>query len=152
MKTNRITKPNKSLLKKIEAEGLKTNIPTFRIGDELKIYYKIVEGDKERVQPFEGTFISEKGSGLSHNITIRRISFGEGVERTFPLHSPRIDKIEVVRHGEVRRAKLYYLRDKVGKQAKIKERKASSEKTTSASEPVLAGAAKTEKESANKSA
>ncbi len=149
MKTNRITKPNKSLLKKIEAEGLKSNIPSFRVGDELKIYYKIVEGDKERVQPFEGTFISEKGSGLSHNITIRRISFGEGVERTFPLHSPRIDKIEVVRRGEVRRAKLYYLRDKVGKQAKIKEKKASSEKSAPTSEPVLA---ETSKESANKSA
>lgn len=150
MKTNRITKPNKALLKKIESEGLKTNIPSFRIGDDLKIYYKIVEGDKERIQPFEGTLISQKGSGLSKNFTIRRISFGEGVERTFPLHSPRIDKIEVVRHGEVRRAKLYYLRDKVGKQAKIKEKKAVSQKTSSIPEPALATAAKAEKETTPK--
>lgn len=115
------------ILQKIEAENMKTNLPDLRIGDELKIYYKIIEGDKERIQPFEGTLIAHKGSGPSKTITLRKISFGEGVERIFPLHSPRIDKIEVIRHGEVKKAKLYYLREKVGKHAKIKEKKSEAE-------------------------
>ena len=109
---------------------MKTNLPDLRIGDELKIYYKIIEGDKERIQPFEGTLIAHKGSGVSKTITLRKISFGEGVERIFPLHSPRIEKIEVVRHGEVKKAKLYYLREKVGKQAKIKEKKSEAEEVS----------------------
>lgn len=115
------------ILKKLESQYLKTNIPDFRIGDELKIYYKIIEGDKERIQPFEGTLIAKKGSGVSKTITLRKISFGEGVERIFPLHSPRIEKIEVIRRGDVRKAKLYYLREKVGKKARIKEKKVLTE-------------------------
>jgi large subunit ribosomal protein L19 len=115
------------ILKKLELQYLKTNIPDFRIGDELKIYYKIIEGDKERIQPFEGTLIARKGSGVSKTITLRKISFGEGVERIFPVHSPRIEKIEVIRRGDVRKAKLYYLREKVGKKARIKEKKVLTE-------------------------
>lgn len=119
MKTN--------ILKKLEATQLKKNLPDLRIGDELKIYYKIIEGDKERIQPFEGTLISMKGSSINRSFTLRKISFGEGVERTFPLHSPRIEKIEVLRHGDVRKAKLYYLREKVGKKARIKEKIVAAE-------------------------
>jgi large subunit ribosomal protein L19 len=115
------------IIKKLESQYLKTNIPDFRIGDELRIYYKIIEGDKERIQPFEGTLIAKKGSGVSKTITLRKISFGEGVERIFPLHSPRIEKIEVMRRGDVRKSKLYYLREKVGKKARIKEKKVLTE-------------------------
>src|SRR5574341_1107849 len=115
------------IIKKIESQYLKTNIPDFRIGDDLKIYYKIIEGDKERIQPFEGTVIARKGSGVSKSVTLRKISFGEGVERIFPIHSPRIEKIEIVRRGDVRKSKLYYLREKVGKKAKIKEKKVLAE-------------------------
>jgi large subunit ribosomal protein L19 len=115
------------IIKKLESQYLKTNIPDFRIGDELKIYYKIIEGDKERIQPFEGTLIAKKGSGVSKTITLRKISFGEGVERIFPVHSPRIEKIEVIRRGDVRKSKLYYLREKVGRKARIKEKKALAE-------------------------
>lgn len=124
------------LIKKLESQNLKTNIPDFRIGDDLKVYYKIIEGDKERVQPFEGTVIAKKGSGLSKTITMRKISFGEGVERIFPIHSPRIERIEIVRRGDVRKAKLYYLRGKVGKKAKIKEKRVLAE--TVEKEPVKA--------------
>lgn len=114
MKTN--------IIQNLEAKQLKANVPELRIGDEVKVYYRIIEGDKERVQPFEGTLIARKGAGLSKTFKVRKISFGEGVERTFSLHSPRIDKIEVLRHGQVRKAKLYYLREKTGKKAKIKEK------------------------------
>ncbi|MBI1884162.1 MAG: 50S ribosomal protein L19 [Chlamydiae bacterium] len=110
-------------LEKLESENLRKNVPDFRIGDDLKVYYKIIEGEKERVQPFEGTLIARKGRGVSRTITLRKISFGEGVERTFPLLSPKVEKVEVTRHGNVRKAKLYYLRDKVGKKAKVKEKK-----------------------------
>jgi len=124
MKTN--------ILKKLESGQLKIHLPEFKVGDELKVYYKIVEGDKERIQPFEGTLIARSGSGISSTISLRKISFGEGVERIFPLHSPRIEKIELVRRGDVRKAKLYYLREKVGKKAKIKEKKAITETTAEA--------------------
>lgn len=115
------------LIRKVESKGLKAHIPEFRIGDELKVFYKIVEGDKERIQPFEGTLIAHKGGGLTSTITVRKISFGEGVERIFPLHSPRIEKITVTRSGSVRKAKLYYLREKIGKSARVKERKMPEE-------------------------
>jgi large subunit ribosomal protein L19 len=117
MKTN--------LIKKLESGSLKSNIPDFKIGDDVKVYYKIIEGDKERIQPFEGTLIAKKGSGITKSIVVRKISFGEGVERTFPLHSPRVEKIEITRRGDVRKAKLYYLRDKIGKKARIKEKKST---------------------------
>ena len=97
--------------------------PEFQIGDTIRVHYKIKEGGKERVQLFSGTVIARKGSGVTESITVRRISYGEGVERVFPLSSPNIDKIEIERHGKVRRAKLYYLRDLAGKKARIKERR-----------------------------
>ena len=97
--------------------------PEFVIGDTVRVHYKIKEGNRERIQLFAGTVIARKGSGVTEAITVRRISYGEGVERVFPLNSPSVDKIEIERHGKVRRAKLYYLRDLAGKKARIKERR-----------------------------
>ncbi len=98
-------------------------LPQFVIGDTIRVHYKIKEGEKERTQLFTGTVIARKGSGVTESITVRRVSYGEGVERVFPLNSPNIEKIEIERHGKVRRAKLYYLRDLAGKKARIKERR-----------------------------
>lgn len=109
------------IIKAIEAKQLRENITPFRIGDTIKVHFKIVEGKTERVQIYEGTVIAMQNSGIRKTFTVRKISFGVGVERVFPLHSPRIDKIEMVRPGKVRRSKLYYLRDRMGKAAKIKE-------------------------------
>jgi len=103
-------------------EGYKREIPKFNIGDNVRVYVKVVEGDKERLQPFEGVVISRKGKGIKETFIVRKISFGVGVERIFPVHSPVVDKIEVIRQGDVRRAKLYYLRGKKGKEAKVKEK------------------------------
>ncbi|HEX3026708.1 MAG TPA: 50S ribosomal protein L19 [Clostridia bacterium] len=100
---------------------MKESIPEFHIGDTVKVHVKIKEGERERIQVFEGTVIARKGGGISESITVRRVSYGVGVERVFPLHSPKVDKIETIRHGRVRRSKLYYLRDRVGKAAKVKE-------------------------------
>ena len=97
--------------------------PDFTIGDTIDVHYKIIEGDKERIQVFQGVFISEKGRGINKTITVRRIVANEGVERVFPVHSPRMAKIDLVRRADARRAKLYYLRDRVGKAAKIKEKR-----------------------------
>ncbi len=109
-------------IKAIEAEQLKKDVPGFRIGDTVRISVKVVEeGDKTRTQLFEGVVITKKGSGVRENFTVRRISFGEGVERNFPVHSPTVQKIELVRTGKVRRAKLFYLRDQTGKKGKIEE-------------------------------
>ena len=108
-------------LKLIAQDSLKSEVPVIEIGDTVKVHVKIREGDKERIQIFEGTIIARKGSGVSETFTVRRLSYGVGVERVFPLHSPNVAKVEVVRHGKVRRAKLYYLRDRVGKSAKLKE-------------------------------
>jgi large subunit ribosomal protein L19 len=110
------------IIKAVEKEQLKTDLPVMNIGDTLKVYVKVIEGARERVQVFEGYLIARKGGGLTETITVRRVTYGIGVERTFPVHSPRIDKIEVARSGRVRRAKLYYLRDRVGKSARIKEK------------------------------
>lgn len=107
----------------VEEQQIKTNIPSFRPGDTVKVHVKIVEGSRERIQVFEGLVIRRKGDGLRETFTVRRVSNGVGVERTFPLHSPRIDKIELVRKGIVRRAKLYYIRDRYGKAARIRERR-----------------------------
>lgn len=107
----------------IDEQQMKNDIPSFRPGDTVKVHVKIIEGSRERIQVFEGLVIKRKGDGLRASFTVRRVSNGVGVERTFPLHSPRIDKIEVVRHGIVRRAKLYYLRDRYGKSARIRERR-----------------------------
>lgn len=105
----------------IEQEQLRNDIPDFGPGDSVKVHVKVVEGGRERVQVFEGIVLSRRGSGTRETFTVRKISAGIGVERTFPLHSPRIGKIEVVRYGKVRRAKLYYLRERVGKRARVKE-------------------------------
>lgn len=110
------------VLKAITQEQIRTDLPKLEIGDTIKLYVKIKEGSKERVQMFEGTVISKKHGGIQETFTVRRISYGVGVERTFPVNSPSIDRIEVVRHGKVRRAKLYYLRGRVGKAAKVTER------------------------------
>lgn len=106
----------------IEKEQLKKDTPKFRVGDTVKVHLKIVEGEKERIQVVEGIVISKKGSGIRETFTIRKISYGTGVERKFPLHSPSIEKIQVVKSGYVRRAKLYYLREKKGKAARIEEK------------------------------
>ncbi|MBU6495244.1 MAG: 50S ribosomal protein L19 [Acidobacteria bacterium] len=105
----------------IDRDSLRDDVPAFRAGDTLKVHVRVVEGSRERVQIFEGAVIRRQGSGVSETFTVRKISFGIGVERTFPLHAPTIAKIEVVSRGDVRRAKLYYLRDLRGKAAKIKE-------------------------------
>lgn len=110
------------LLKAIEAEQLKANIPGFEIGDTVKVHIKIKEGTRERIQIFEGTVMKKQNGGLRETFTVRRISYGVGVEKTFPLHSPIIENIEIVRKGKTRRAKLYYLRERLGKAAKVKER------------------------------
>lgn len=112
-----------NLIDVIEKESVKENLPEFSIGDTVKVYYKIKEGNKERIQGYEGTVIARKNGGIRENFTVRRVSFGVGVERTFPLHSPKIDKIEVLKKGKVRRAKLFYLRDLAGKATNIKEQR-----------------------------
>ncbi len=111
-----------AVLKKVYDKNKRTDHPEFRSGDTIKVHVKIKEGDKERIQIYEGVVIAQNGTGLSESITVRKISFGHGVERIFPLHAPVIDKIEVARTGKVRRAKLYYLRDLRGKAARLKER------------------------------
>ncbi|MBR4288369.1 MAG: 50S ribosomal protein L19 [Clostridia bacterium] len=109
------------MIKAFTNEQLKTEVPQFNVGDTVRVHNKIVEGTRERIQLFEGTVIAKKNGGISETFTVRRVSYGVGVEKTFPLHSPRVEKVEVVRAGKVRRAKLYYLRERVGKAAKVKE-------------------------------
>ena len=113
-----------NIIEMLEKEQLKKDIPEFRPGDTVKVHAKIVEGTRERIQVFEGVVIARQGTGVREMFTVRRISYGVGVERMFPVHSPRVEKIEVVRLGKVRRAKLFYLRKLTGKAARIKERKA----------------------------
>ena len=112
----------KGLIEAIYAENLKSELPAFNVGDTVKVGFKIIEGGKERVQNFEGVVIAKKNGGISETFTVRHISYGIGVEKTFPLHSPKIASITVVRKGKVRRAKLYYLRNLTGKAAKVKEK------------------------------
>jgi large subunit ribosomal protein L19 len=112
------------LIRAIEAEQLReVGLPTFNVGDTIKVHVKIKEGDKERIQVFEGTVIKIQNGGVRQTFTVRRLAYGVGVERTFPVNSPSVDKVEVVRNGRVRRAKLFYLRDRVGKAAKVKDAK-----------------------------
>ena len=108
-------------LKLISNSSMKENVPEFNVGDTVKVHVQIKEGEKSRIQIFEGTVIRKKNGGISETFTVRRVAHGCGIERVFPVHSPAVDKVEVVRHGKVRRAKLYYLRDRVGKAAKVKE-------------------------------
>jgi large subunit ribosomal protein L19 len=110
------------LIRSIEAEQLREDIPDFRPGDTVRVHIRVVEGAKERIQPYEGVVIQRRGGGLSETFTVRRVAYGVGVERCFPVHMPRMQKIEVVRKGKVRRAKLFYLRKLSGKAARIKER------------------------------
>jgi large subunit ribosomal protein L19 len=107
----------------VDNQYLRTDVPTFGPGDEVKVHVKVVEGNKERVQIFQGNVIRRQGSGVAETYTVRKVSYGVGVERTFPVHAPTVVKLEVVRRGDVRRAKLYYLRDRSGKAAKIREKR-----------------------------
>ena len=113
----------KGLVEAVEKEGMKKEVPQFNVGDTVKVGFKVIEGTKERIQNFEGVVIAKKHGGIRESFTVRRMSFGVGVERTFPLHSPKIASITVVKKGKVRRAKLYYLRGLTGKAAKIAEKK-----------------------------
>ncbi|MBQ4109306.1 MAG: 50S ribosomal protein L19 [Clostridia bacterium] len=110
------------IIKSITADQIRTDLPELLIGDTVRVFVKVKEGNRERLQAFEGTIIRKKNGGISETFTVRRISYGVGVERTFPVNSPNIGKIEIIRKGKVRRAKLYYLRDRVGKAAKVKEK------------------------------
>ncbi len=121
-----------NVLEMVENQQLRTDMPAFKPGDTVKVHVKIKEGDKERIQVFEGVVIGQKHGGVRATFTVRKISFGQGVERIFPLHSRAIDKVEIVRHGRVRRAKLYYIRDLRGKAARIKEIKDVKEAKTAA--------------------
>ena len=107
----------------VDRASLRTDIPAFGPGDELKVHVKVVEGNKERIQVFQGNVIARQGSGVQETYTVRKLSYGVGVERTFPVHTPSVAKIEVLKKGDVRRAKLYYVRDRIGKAAKIKEKR-----------------------------
>lgn len=110
-------------IKALEAQQLRDDHPAFQVGDNVKVHYKIIEGSRERVQVFQGVIIRIHGAGARETFTVRKISFAVGVERTFPVHSPKIDHIEIVSRAKVRRAKLYFLRDKIGKQARLKEQR-----------------------------
>lgn len=122
---NVLCKRRSQKMGKLEAfvsEQLKTEVPQFEVGDTIKVHNRIKEGNRERIQLFEGTVIAKHGGGISETFTVRRVAYGCGVEKTFPIHSPNVEKVEVVRRGRVRRAKLFYLRDRVGKSAKVKEK------------------------------
>ena len=110
-----------NLIKALESENLREDIPEFSVGDRVRVHVKVLEGEKERVQAFEGTVIAKKHGGMDETFTVRRVSYGEGVERIFPLNSPNIDRIEVLTRGTIRRAKLYYLRSRSGKASRIRE-------------------------------
>ena len=109
------------ILRAIEAEQIRTDLPNVRVGDNVKVHVKVKEGNRERIQVFEGTVIKKQNGGLRETFTVRRVAYGVGVERTFPMNAPIIEKMEITRRGKVRRAKLFYLRDRVGKAAKVKE-------------------------------
>lgn len=111
------------IIRSLEREQLRSDIPDFRVGDTVRVFVKVVEGNRERLQAFEGAVIAKRNGGIRETFTVRRVSYDIGVERTFPLHSPRVDHIDIIRRGKVRRAKLYYLRERSGKAAKIKERR-----------------------------
>ena len=111
-----------NIIDAIERESMRTDLPAFDIGDTIKVWVKVVEGNRERLQGYEGVVIAKRNGGLRETFTVRRVSYGIGVERVFPLHSPRIDHIDIVKKGDVRRAKLYYLRERSGKSAKVKNK------------------------------
>ena len=109
------------IIRSIEAKQIRSDMPQFNVGDTVRVWVKVVEGNRERLQAFEGTVIAKRNGGVRETVTVRRVSYGIGVERTFPIHSPRVDHVDMIRRGKVRRAKLYYLRERQGKAAKIKE-------------------------------
>ena len=109
------------IIRSIEAKQIRSDLPQINVGDTVRVWVKVVEGNRERLQAFEGTVIAKRNGGIRETFTVRRVSYGIGVERTFPINCPRVDHVELIRHGKVRRAKLYYLRDRQGKAAKIKE-------------------------------
>jgi len=111
------------VIKNLEKKQMRQDVPQILIGDTVKVYVKVVEGTRERLQAYEGIVIARQGGGISETITVRRVSYGVGIERVFPIHSPRIDHIEVLKHGKVRRAKLFYMRERSGKSARLKEKK-----------------------------
>lgn len=127
-----------NVLDAVDAASLRSDIPTFRAGDELKVHVRVIEGSKSRLQVFQGIVIRRQGSGVRETFTVRKVSYGVGVERTFPVHTPVIEKIEVVRRGDVRRAKLYYLRDLRGKAAKIREKRSAADEVKIVSTPAPA--------------
>ena len=131
---------SQELLNKAVAASMKTEVPQFEIGDTVGVHCRIIEGDKERVQIFTGTVIARRGTGISETFIVRRIVNNEGVERTFPLHSPKVAEIDVVRHGKVRRAKLYFLRDRVGKATRLKEVKRQKKRTVAVEQDALESA------------
>src|SRR5215469_3245451 len=140
---------NQALLDKIESEQYRKNPIDFGVGDSVRVHTKVVEGDKERIQIFSGVVIGRRGHGLNSTFTVRRISYGEGVERVFPVHSPRVDKVEVERKGSVRRAKLTYLRKRVGKGATmVKEKEGQAEAATAEAKPTSKASSKKEKAAA----
>ena len=110
------------IIRSIEAKQIRSDLPSFNVGDTVRVWVKVVEGNRERLQAFEGTVIAKRNGGVRETFTVRRVSYGVGVERVFPVHSPNVVKVDLVRRGKVRRAKLYYLRDRVGKAAKVKEK------------------------------
>ena len=114
--------PMNKIVEAFANEQLKTEIPAFNVGDTIRVHNRIKEGSRERIQMFEGTVIAKRNGGVGETFTVRRISYGVGVEKTFPIHSPNVVKVDVIRNGKVRRAKLFYLRDRVGKSAKVKEK------------------------------
>ena len=109
------------IIRSIEAKQIRSDLPQFNVGDTVRVWVKVVEGNRERLQAFEGAVIARRNGGIRETFTVRRVSYGIGVERTFPIHSPRVDHVDLIRRGKVRRAKLYYLRERQGKAAKIKE-------------------------------
>lgn len=135
-----------NVLDAVDAASLRTDIPTFRAGDELKVHVRVIEGNKSRIQVFQGIIIRRQGDGVRETFTIRKVSYGVGVERTFPVHTPVIEKLEVVRQGDVRRAKLYYLRDLRGKAAKIREKRGAAEAAGKGGTAVAAPVAEVEVE------
>jgi large subunit ribosomal protein L19 len=135
-----------NVIQQLEKEQQKAKVPALRAGDTVRVHAKVVEGTRERIQVFEGTVIRVTGGGLRQNFTVRRVTHGVGVERTFMIHSPRIDKIDVLRHGDVRQGRLYYLRGKVGKEARIRERRRLVQEEGEAEEEAPAAAVETEPE------
>src|ERR1700722_16311321 len=132
------------VMEKLESKQLKKEISSFRVGDTVRVHTRIIEGEKERIQVFTGTVIARKGSGLSETFSLHRVAYGEGMERVFLLHSPRIAKIEVIKEGKVRRSKLYYLRGTSGKKSKVKGRVGARRATVSQNEATVETAASTE--------